>query len=93
MPNVFTKICLEIVLNTRLSAEDSAAYKAPYNAVLFKTILHGPYPQYFPPLVQNFYPPNCSAIQASHPIPRRRGIAKGAEDRSEVHERASACHV
>ncbi len=29
--------------------------------------------------------------QASHPIPRHRGIRKGAETRSEVRDRVSAC--
>ncbi len=51
------------------------------------------------PLSQVFFSPHlatswiCYSSNPSHPIPRRRGIGNGAEARSVVRERASACPI
>ncbi len=48
----------------------------------------------FLPLCNIFIQPHLEcALQASHPITRRKCIGKGVEARSEVRERALACPV
>ncbi len=97
IPNVSTTKDLRMVLNTRLSVEDnvvSAANKARRMLFYLKRSFAALTPSIFRPLCNMFIQPYLEyAIQATHPISRGRGIGKGAEARSEIRERASACPV
>ncbi len=96
MQKVSTNKDLRIVLNTRLSAEDnivSAASKARGLLFHLKRFSAALTPNTFL-LLYFFIGPHFEyTIKTSkfHPIPRRGGIGKRVETRSEVNERASTC--
>ncbi len=86
-------------LNTRLSAEDnvvSAANKARWMLFHLKRSFEALTPYFFLLLYKAFNRPRLQySIQVTHPILCRdvEALKKGAEARSEVRERTSACSV
>ncbi len=97
IPSVSITKDLGIVLNTRLSAEDnvvSAANKVRRMLFYLKRSFAALTPSIFLPLCKTFIRPHLEyAIQATHPMPQRRGTEKGAKPCFEVRERASPCPV